>query len=70
MIIKLLKPGDGMGEPHIEGRVMAKELNDFADQLVLLVLQHIGKLDFIFQITEIELGNHLVIDSVVKTIDR
>ena len=70
MIVGLREAGDRVGKPHVEGRVVAIELEDLAHQLVLLELQHKGKRHLVLEIAQIELGHHVMGDPVVKPVDR
>src|SRR3546814_9384902 len=59
MVCALAEAGDGMGEPDVEFGIVAIKRHDLEDQLVLLVLQHVGKFQFVLQLVEVELGDRL-----------
>jgi hypothetical protein len=57
-----------MGEAHVEFTGLRILGGDRRGQLVLLVLQHERKAKLVPQILEVELGDHLARDPVVKPI--
>ena len=58
------------GEADVEIRPAAVEREDLAHQLVLLVLQDIGKRELVGEIAEVELRHRLAREPVVKPVDR
>ena len=57
-----------MGEPHVEVAGVAVFRRDRGGELVLLVLQHERKPEFVPQPIEIEFGHHLAGDAIMEPI--
>ena len=70
MVRMLREPGHGVGETDVEIRPAAVERENLAHQLVLLVLQDVGKRELVGEITEVELRHRLAREPVVEPVDR